>query len=167
MKDNKDSKLICSYCGEEYSLKSIKDLEVLLFKSGIEDNIRICTNCAKACVEKYNKVVKLKQDNDKSTSLDEMKLTPVSIKEYLDTWVINQDKAKVDVATGIYNHYKRLKRLDDETVDHTKLKIDKSNMVLLGPTGSGKTQIVKSLAELLDLPYVIEDAQDVTSAGLI
>ena len=90
---------------------------------------------------------------------------PREIKEYLDGYIIGQDAAKQHLAVSVYNHYKRLAQRDDAAGD--AVEIEKSNMLMIGPTGSGKTYLVKTLARLLDVPLAITDATSLTEAGYI
>jgi len=92
--------------------------------------------------------------------------SPKEIYEYLDTYVISQDRAKKVLSTGAHNHYKRLMIFKEEGFDDTN-RIDKTNLMLLGPTGSGKTYLVKKLAEMMKVPYYIADANNMTASGYV
>ena len=92
--------------------------------------------------------------------------TPKEIYDYLDDYVISQDRAKKILSVGAHNHYKRLMIFKDEGYDD-KNKIEKTNLMLLGPTGSGKTYLVKNLAEMMKLPYYIADANNMTASGYV
>src|SRR5208282_1732149 len=89
-------------------------------------------------------------------------LTPSAIKKHLDQWVVGQDRAKRLIAIAIYNHYKRINKYDTGGVE-----LQKSNMLLVGPTGSGKTHMVRVLGKLLKLPVAISDATAITQAGYV
>jgi len=92
--------------------------------------------------------------------------SPKEIYEYLDTYVISQDRAKKVLSTGAHNHYKRLMIFKEEGYDDTN-RIEKTNLMLLGPTGSGKTYLVKKLAEMMKVPYYIADANNMTASGYV
>lgn len=160
----------CSYCGEEYTSKDISN-GVLIFKGSSDkdkiddDYVRICSNCIKACQEIYDEY-SLK-NSKKKEEINLEKLTPMTIKKHLDKWVIEQERAKTDISTEIYNHFKRIKRLEENPKANENLRIEKSNIILIGPTGVGKTELVRSLSAFLDLPYVVEDSTSFTSVGYI
>lgn len=99
--------------------------------------------------------------NEPKKNIKEVVPTPHEIKEYLDEYVIGQDQAKIKLAVAVYNHYKRIIQKDDET------NIEKSNLLLLGHTGCGKTELVKTIAKLLDVPMVIVGATCFTQAGYV
>jgi ATP-dependent Clp protease ATP-binding subunit ClpX len=156
-------KKICSFCGNEYRTD---DKSVVLFKTSTDgSDIRICSECVKRCSELYNqKMLKIKQQEIEGTPID---LTPKKIKEMLDEWVLDQDIAMKKIAREYYNHLKRLKRYDLDNEANEKLRIDKSNMIYMGPTGCGKTECIRALASFMNLPYVIEDSSSFTSAGYV
>ena len=153
----------CSFCGKEFDSR---DKNVVLFKSSIDDiDLRICSNCVQNCSELYNqKMAKAKQKEIQGKSLE---LTPKQIFEKLNEWVLDQDPAMKKIAREYYNHLKRLKRYDLDNDANNKLRIDKTNMIYMGPTGSGKTEVIRAIASLMDLPYVIEDSSSFTSAGYV
>ena len=156
-------KKVCSFCGNEYKSD---DKSVVLFKSSAEDSdIRICSDCIKKCSEIYNeKMSKMKQKEIQGKTLD---LTPKEIFNKLNEWVLDQDPAMKKIAREYYNHLKRLKRYDLDNEANQKLRIDKTNMIYMGPTGVGKTECIRAIASLMDLPYVIEDSSSFTSAGYV
>ena len=156
-------KKICSFCGNEYKSD---DKSVVLFKSSAEDSdIRICSDCIKKCSEIYNeKMSKMKQKEIQGKALD---LTPKEIFNKLNEWVLDQDPAMKKIAREYYNHLKRLKRYDMDNDCNNKLRIDKTNMIYMGPTGCGKTETIRAIATLMDLPFVIEDSSSFTSAGYV
>lgn len=153
----------CSFCGSEYTVKEIESFERVLFKSGVEENVTICDNCLKNCMSSLNDLI-ADIENSKEDKKKEELLTPEIIKARLDEWVIGQEKAKYKASIALYNHYKRLKNIDNKK---SEIDIQKSNIMLVGPTGSGKTEIVRSLAKQLDVPYTIEDVTNITSAGYV
>jgi ATP-dependent Clp protease ATP-binding subunit ClpX len=151
----KKSTTFCSFCGKP------KD-ETTMLISGIEANI------CDACVEQASKIVevemggfpkKKKSDNDFKLNL----LKPHEIKKHLDEYVIGQDQAKKVLSVSIYNHYKRLS--DANQQDDTE--IEKSNVLMVGETGTGKTLLVKTLARILKVPFCIADATVLTEAGYV
>ena len=89
--------------------------------------------------------------------------TPAEIKEYLDQYIIGQDQAKKYLSVAVYNHYKRL----DQQMDDDGVEIEKSNIIMVGPTGTGKTLIARTIAKILDVPFTIVDATVLTQAGYV
>jgi ATP-dependent Clp protease ATP-binding subunit ClpX len=145
--DNKKTQS-CSFCHKTKA-------EVKLLVSG--DSVCICNECVESCQEII--------DNDQKeilSSKDKLNLTPKQIVEHLNEYVIGQESAKKAMAVAVYNHYKRL---DNPSFKDTE--IAKSNMLLLGPTGSGKTLLGQTIAKLLDVPFVIADATSLTEAGYV
>ena len=169
MSTNKQQKKKCSYCGNEYTKEDMMKKGILVFKGSTLDEdgepVRICSNCIKACNEIYQ--TNINKITSKNSVVDISTMTPSKIKQHLDEWVLDQERAKTDISTEIYNQFKRLKRVADNPDANKELRIEKSNMILIGPTGVGKTELVRSLSALLDLPYTIQDATSFTSAGYI
>ncbi|MDY2843878.1 MAG: ATP-dependent Clp protease ATP-binding subunit ClpX [Treponema sp.] len=124
------------------------------------NSIFICDKCVEVCEE-------LVEKNGRSTDPIDMSEvpTPKEFKEYLDEYVIGQDYAKKALSVAVYNHYKRMAKLDTGSKDD--VKIEKSNVLLIGPTGSGKTLLAKTLAEKLKVPFAIADATTLTEAGYV
>jgi len=145
----------CSFCGRYRS-------EVSLLIAGL--NGYICDECseqAKSIVDETFK--KMKRDAAKA-SLDLEKLPrPKEIKEFLDGYVIGQDEAKKSLCVAVYNHYKRLMQPDDEN----DVEIEKSNIIMVGRTGTGKTLLAKTIAKMLEVPFAIVDATVLTEAGYV
>ena len=150
---NKSSKAVCSFCG-----KPANQSETLIEGP---NKVFICPECVDLCS------TIIKQDRKRSTS-SEVTLKkmpkPREIKEFLDEYVIGQDHAKKYLSVAVHNHYKRLLHHSSDEVD---VEIDKSNVLLIGPTGSGKTLLAKTLARKLDVPFAICDATTVTEAGYV
>lgn len=141
----------CSFCGREK-----KDVQLLI--AGMEGHI--CENCieqAHAIVEEEFK----KNDHFDLAGIELKK--PKEIKEFLDQYVIGQDDAKKVLAVAVYNHYKRL----NQRVEDDGTEIEKSNIILVGPTGTGKTLLAKTIARLLHVPFTIVDATVLTEAGYV
>lgn len=148
MSDNKSESLSCNFCGKVRS-------EVDKLVAGPE--VYICNEC----IELSHRI--LKSDNDSETILDTENVpTPSEIKEFLDQYVIDQEDAKVTLSVAAYNHYKRILFND---LKHNE--IEKSNVILLGPSGTGKTLLVKTLSEFLNVPFAIADATTLTEAGYV
>jgi ATP-dependent Clp protease ATP-binding subunit ClpX len=156
-------KKLCSFCGNEYRTD---DKSVVLFRSSADgSDIRICSECIQKCSELYNqRMAKMKQQAIEGTVIE---MTPKKIKEMLDEWVLDQDIAMKKIAREYYNHLKRLKRYDLDNECNDKLRIDKSNMIYMGPTGCGKTETIRAIASFMELPYVIEDSSSFTSSGYV
>ena len=130
--------------------------------SGMDDNVLICTECIESG---HNMVTAaLKQNNPASKELSEdSRPTPQEIKNFLDQYVIGQDEAKRFLSVAVYNHYKRV--LQDETND--EVEIEKSNILLVGSTGTGKTLLARTIAKMLKVPFAIGDATSLTQAGYV
>ncbi len=145
---DKYSKLHCSFCGKS-------ETETKHMIKGLAGNI--CDECIRMC----HSIIEADQ---RDFGLDNFVLpTPREIKEYLDQYVIDQDSAKEIIAVSVYNHYKRIfkQKKDDE------IEIEKSNILMMGPTGSGKTLIAQTLARFLKVPFAIADATTLTEAGYV
>ena len=149
-------KKVCSFCGRS-------DKEVRLLISGI--NGYICESCA----EQAYHIVKESFASDKASDqgsgswLDGELPKPKDIKAYLDQYVIGQDEAKRYLAVAVYNHYKRLRQPDDAE----GVEIEKSNIIMVGSTGTGKTLLARTIAKYLDVPFTIVDATVFTEAGYV
>ncbi len=145
----------CSFCGRS-------EKEVPLLITGISGFI--CNDCAEAAysiVKETMKSTGRKNDSMFDLQLDQLP-KPAEIKEYLDQYVIGQDDAKCYLSVCVYNHYKRLSQtLDDE------VEIEKSNIIMVGPTGTGKTLLARTIARLLKVPFTIVDATVFTEAGYV
>ncbi len=146
-----DKLLYCSFCG-----KSQHEVRKLI----AGPSVFICDECIELC----NDIIREEGSTDRSAKSDRNRLpTPHEIRESLDQYVIGQDQAKKILSVAVYNHYKRLAHnaKDDD------VELAKSNILLIGPTGSGKTLLAQTLARLLDVPFVIADATTLTEAGYV
>ncbi len=136
----------CDFCG-----KSKEDVEKLI----VGDHAAICNDCIDLCVGI------LVDEKVKNFPSDKQTLNPVIIKDFLDEYVIGQDDAKIVMSVAVSQHFKRIYNPNKD------IKLEKTNVLLLGPTGSGKTMIARKIAEYLDLPFVICDATSITEAGYV
>ena len=144
--------LLCSFCGKNQN-------EVRKLIAG--PSVYICNECIDLC----NDIIKEEINESIETSEEETFLIPKEIKDILDEYVIGQEEAKKSLSVAVYNHYKRLRNSKKDTNDEVELT--KSNILLLGPTGSGKTLLAQTLARLLDVPFTIADATTLTEAGYV
>ena len=156
--------LKCSFCG-----KSQKQVKKLIAGGGVY----ICDECIELCNEIIEE--ELGQEQAQESSDAEVRLPrPSQISAFLDKYVIGQDKAKRVLSVAVYNHYKRIKAEESAALEARRKKaegdeveISKSNILMLGPTGSGKTYLAQTLARLLDVPFAIADATSLTEAGYV
>jgi ATP-dependent Clp protease ATP-binding subunit ClpX len=151
--DNRTKKAVCSFCGRKAESEDT-------FIEG-PNGVFICPECVDLC---HNIVQQNQKQKQKSKFALEEIPSPRSIKEYLDEYVIGQDDAKKYLSVAVHNHYKRLKHT---VSDDSDVEIDKSNVLLIGPTGSGKTLMARTLARILQVPFAICDSTTVTEAGYV
>ena len=152
---NKDNEIItCSFCGKRQDM-----VERMI--AGPDAGIYICNECIEICNDILN-------DEYNDFEIDEPKEfsslpKPAEIKQALDEYVVGQDMAKKKLAIAVYNHYKRISNLNTQD----DVEIQKSNIMMLGPTGSGKTLLAQTLARIIDVPFAIADATSLTEAGYV
>src|SRR5436190_1340353 len=145
-----DKHLRCSFCGKS------KD-SVRKFISG--PSVYICNECIALC----NEILAEDEEREVSEAITQVP-TPAEIKDVLDQYVIGQEKAKKTLAVAVYNHYKRI---NSHQGREAEVELDKSNIMLIGPTGVGKTLLAQTLARILDVPFTIADATTLTEAGYV
>jgi ATP-dependent Clp protease ATP-binding subunit ClpX len=145
-----DKHLRCSFCGKS------KD-SVRKFISG--PSVYICNECIALC----NEILAEDEEREVAEAITQVP-TPQEIKDTLDSYVIGQEKAKKALAVAVYNHYKRI---NSASLRDDDVELDKSNIMLIGPTGVGKTLLAQTLARILDVPFTIADATTLTEAGYV
>ena len=148
----KDNKLCCSFCG-----KSQKDVKKLIAGPGVY----ICDECIDLCMDIID------EEKDKTSAVKGAFRVPkpAEIKAFLDDYVIGQLQAKKTIAVAVHNHYKRINAISNKKVSDVELQ--KSNILLVGPTGSGKTLIAQTIARILNVPFAMADATTLTEAGYV
>ncbi len=145
---------ICAWCGRR------KDGKTYFIPSSTKPTAYICEMCVKSCVD----ILKTAKSDTENIEMSDVS-TPKELKAHLDQYVIGQDYAKKVLSVAVYNHYKQLAQNSSSFCDD--VKIEKSNILLLGPTGSGKTLLARTLAKKLKVPFAIADATTLTEAGYV
>ncbi len=151
MARNNEQPIRCSFCG-----KRENQVERLIAGPGVY----ICSDCVSACGELLREEMQF--DERGNLRAPETLPTPMEMKAYMDHYIVGQDQAKVALAVAVYNHYKRIYFGHDSDVE-----LQKSNILLIGPTGSGKTLFAQTLAKILNVPFAIADATTLTEAGYV
>lgn len=147
---SKEFKNVCSFCGRTES----ETLNMVANPNGL----LICNYCIDICSKLMNEKKAKKEESDNQFDL----YTPQEIKSKLDEYIVGQDKAKKVLSVAVYNHYKRI-----ATNKSDDISLEKSNVLVLGPTGSGKTLLAKTLANILNVPFAVADATTLTEAGYV
>lgn len=152
-KKNENHELVCSFCGKTSS--QVKKIIV-------GPDVAICNECIELCESLLDE-----KEFVEPKHMEELP-KPKDIADFLSDYVIEQDEAKKNLAVAVYNHYKRIRHLEENADDEkNNVEIQKSNILMLGPTGSGKTLLAQTLAKILDVPFAIVDATALTEAGYV
>ena len=149
---NSEDQVRCSFCHKTQD-------QVHKLIAG-PDGVYICDECVDICAEI------IEEEDEENQGLEPMQiklLKPAQIKEFLDDYVIGQEEAKKVLSVAVYNHYKRVMARDDSD----DVELQKSNILMLGPTGSGKTYLAQTLAKIINVPFAIADATTLTEAGYV
>ncbi len=151
MAKREEQTIRCSFCGQRES-----QVQRLIAGPGVY----ICSDCVKACTELLQEQIDF--DDRGKLRQPERLPTPMEIKTFMDQYIIGQEEAKIALSVAVYNHYKRIYMATDSDVE-----LQKSNILLIGPTGSGKTLFAQTLAKILNVPFAIADATTLTEAGYV
>lgn len=158
---NKNSETICNFCGKSYD-----EGEMVFVRS--EYDVLICKDCIDECYGAVNEITDdVEEQKEKLKEIfdcEDAVLRPSELREYLDNYVINQDRAKKKLSVAIYNHFKRTYYNNEMASD---MKLKKSNILMLGPSGCGKTLFIETIAKKLGIPFAIHDATSLTQAGYV
>ena len=155
MANNRNGDIKCSFCG-----KSAKDARKLIAGT---DGTYICDDCIEICADMLKEEFE-EEDSYADASPEINLLKPVQIKDFLDEYVIGQEEAKKVLSVAVYNHYKRVTSNDN---NNDGVELQKSNIIMMGPTGSGKTYLAQTLAKIINVPFAIADATTLTEAGYV
>jgi ATP-dependent Clp protease ATP-binding subunit ClpX len=151
-KRNGEIEILCSFCG-----KSQDEVKKLI----AGPTVYICNECIDLC----NEIVREERQHEVETAVTPARLKPMDIKKFLDDFVISQDQAKRILSVAVLNHYKRIDAQQQDIGNEVELQ--KSNIILIGPTGTGKTLLAQTLARILNVPFAMADATTLTEAGYV
>ena len=144
----------CSFCG-----KNQDDVQKII----AGPQVYICNECVSLCTE----ILEEQKEKDNKGGWQEFKVpTPKAIKEKLDQYIVGQSQAKKTISVAVHNHYKRI-LMSQNKLTSDDVEVAKSNVLLIGPTGSGKTLIAQTIARILNVPFAIADATSITEAGYV
>ncbi|MDY6407976.1 MAG: ATP-dependent Clp protease ATP-binding subunit ClpX [Pseudomonadota bacterium] len=164
MTNTQDEVRRCSFCGKNQNeVRRLISGRALKSGDGEIKTVFICDECVDLCRDVINAGAAKESEKVSEATEDSPLKTPQEIHQALDDYVIGQERAKKVLSVAVYNHYKRLRNKDK----NGSVELDKSNILLLGPTGSGKTLLAKTLARILDVPFAIADATTLTEAGYV
>ena len=159
----------CSFCKRIVDVRDQYDMPIYDPNTGFA----ICRDCVREInhfLDEHDQAVSSEEHSSFRAQLDDVlqKTRPHLIKDYLDTYIINQDHAKKILAVAVYNHYKRMKYgYEAAKEEQESTEIEKSNVIMLGPSGCGKTALLSHLSKLLDVPFAVTDASSLTEAGFV
>ncbi|MBP5153309.1 MAG: ATP-dependent Clp protease ATP-binding subunit ClpX [Lachnospiraceae bacterium] len=151
-----DGKKRCSFCGKTQDM-----VQKLIAGPG---DVFICDECVEICADIIEEEMEDRERDEETTADDINLLKPAEIKKFLDEYVIGQENAKKVLSVAVYNHYKRILSGKDDDDD---VELQKSNILMMGPTGSGKTYLAQTLAKIINVPFAIADATTLTEAGYV
>ncbi|MCK4906292.1 MAG: ATP-dependent Clp protease ATP-binding subunit ClpX [Spirochaetes bacterium] len=151
---SKNTKMQCSFCGKQH-----EEVKKLIAGPGV----CICDECISLCID----IIKDEGSKNAGSDIDFPLYKPKEIKAMLDDFVVGQTEAKKNLAVAVYNHYKRIEFNSRPEEHRDDVEIEKSNILMIGPTGSGKTLLAKTLARILNVPFAIVDATTLTEAGYV
>ncbi|MCR5311117.1 MAG: ATP-dependent Clp protease ATP-binding subunit ClpX [Lachnospiraceae bacterium] len=151
-----DGKKRCSFCGKTQDM-----VQKLIAGPG---DVFICDECVEICADIIEEELEDKEREEETSADDINLLKPAEIKKFLDEYVIGQEAAKKVLSVAVYNHYKRILSGKDDEDD---VELQKSNILMMGPTGSGKTYLAQTLAKIINVPFAIADATTLTEAGYV
>ena len=154
-----DDKMVCDQCGDEIS----QDDERIIFM--LNNGFKLCSQCAQELVINYRDAIERRKQEKKIKHNG--KLRPQDIKDFLDQYVIGQEKAKIILSNAVYNHYKKIKYNTQHKDDPNAVELAKSNIIMLGRSGTGKTHLLRTIAKFLQVPFVVEDSSSFSSTGFV